>query len=205
MLELAYGRALSHRDADYARVRDGAAVELKDQSVHGLALARILTDMLQPNADLRIDCATVVRLARNALDGGEGESNREGGGCGSWEKTAEEKGCVEEEVGDVEMGGVGEQGGSMRGEGVGQEKARLEEQIRQLKEELAVEQKRVSFLEQRHVEGVRFCESLNASCSSQRSGAIAVRVCVERERERERMCVRVCDQGRVGDIKMAID
>ena len=106
VLELAYGRALSCSDAEYAKVREGSPVELAgepvcpvrteavlavacawaclhvrshtncrvehpDTSPQGKALARILTEMLQPSADVRIDCAQVfppsVRSLRSCI------------------------------------------------------------------------------------------------------------------------------------------
>ena len=67
MLELAYGRSLSTRDAQYAQVREGAPVELADTSPAGSLLASILTEMLHPGTDLRINCAHAVTLARTAL------------------------------------------------------------------------------------------------------------------------------------------
>ncbi len=102
VLELAYGRALSCADAEYAKVREGAPVELAgepvcpvhaetelgvactcewlhvqrhadcrvehpDSSPQGQALARILTEMLHPSAEIRIDCAQVFPSARSPL------------------------------------------------------------------------------------------------------------------------------------------
>ena len=102
VLELAYGRALSCADAEYAKVRDGAPVELAgepacpvqtqaglavasacewlhvrrhtdcrvehpDSSPQGQALARILTEMLQPSAEIRIDCVQVLPSVRSPL------------------------------------------------------------------------------------------------------------------------------------------
>ena len=67
VFELALGKSLTGRDPQYLQVREGAPVELADTSTLGKALASILTEMMHPSAEDRIDCATAVKLARDAL------------------------------------------------------------------------------------------------------------------------------------------
>jgi serine/threonine protein kinase len=156
VLELALGRELSMRDADYVRIRAGEPVVLKDVSRLGKALSCILSEMLQPSAAFRTDCREVVTQARAALAADDSGAAQEVG--------------LSVSGGDVEMAGCVEGGGGpssgLEGE-IRELKRRLEmreKENKELEEDLQAERSRNAHLE-KHLEG------LNASVSSQRSDA----------------------------------
>ena len=176
VFELALGKSLTGRDPQYLQVREGAPVELADTSTLGKALASILTEMMHPSAEDRIDCATAVKLARDALAAARGLGA--GGGSGLSQRSLSQRSCssVSSRGGDVEMAAGMESGapGPSGDASGGDAQSLLSAEVALLREQLAAERRKTDVLE-RQLEHHRSNEAMNVSggcgSGSQRSDA----------------------------------